>query len=64
MESVKEQIKRTCTEKEKTTESYWRDKEILWRLFTTACAALAAHAITTTDWNAMIASVEKLISSL
>lgn len=22
---------------EKTTESYWRDKEILWRLFTTAC---------------------------
>ena len=27
-------------------------------------AALAAHAITTTDWNAMIASVEKLISSL
>ena len=64
LESVKEQINAPAPKKKRLQKAIGGIKKFFGDFSPQLAAALAAHAITTTDWNAMIASVEKLISSL
>ena len=64
LESVKEQINAPAPKKKRLQKAIDGIKKFFGDFSPQLAAALAAHAITTTDWNAMIASVEKLISSL
>ena len=68
LESVKEQINAPAPKKKRLKKRLQKAiggiKKFFGDFSPQLAAALAAHAITTTDWNAMIASVEKLISSL
>ena len=64
LESVKEQINAPAPKKKRLQKAVDGIQKFFGDFSPQLAAALAAHAITTTDWNAMIASVEKLISSL
>ena len=64
LESVKEQINAPAPKKKRLQKAIDGIKKFFGDFSPQVAAVLAAHAITATDWNAMIASVEKLISSL
>lgn len=64
LESIKEQINALAPKKKRLQKAIDGIRKFFGDFSPQLAATLAAHAITTTDWNAMIASVEKLISSL
>ncbi len=64
LESVKEQINTPAPKKKRLQKAVDGIKKFFGDFSPQLAAALAAHAITTADWNAMITAIESVISSL
>lgn len=64
LESVKEQINSPAPKKRRLQKAVDGIKKFLGDFSPQLAATLAAHAITTADWNAMITAIEGMISSL
>ncbi len=64
LESVKEQINAPAPKKKRLQKAVDGIKKFFGDFSPQLAATLAAHAITVADWNAIIAAVESLISSL
>ena len=64
LESVKEQINAPAPKKKRLQKAVDGIKKFFGDFSPQLAAALAAHAITTADWNAMITAIEGMISSL
>lgn len=64
IESIEEQISTSKPKKKRLQKAVDGVKKFFFDFSTQLAVALAVHAITTTDWTTLIATVERLISSL